>query len=168
MSLLRNFTIGYTTTLISIAAGTLIYIRNVEEVKAEEFPDDFKRLIYPNNRFGLFKLSTKTNQSLLQLSKALFNQPLYQLEYAISDTSYNQDFDMQIGQPIGNMTLEAMKSNNATFRYIAPGYNFRFYFQTDKNQLILGFVDYTDSVLEEWGSRIYVPLLLQGLCNQIN
>jgi hypothetical protein len=137
-------------------------------MKEEEFPNDYKRLIYPNNRFGLFKLlPVSTNQSLLQLPKVLFNQPLYQLEYAISNTSYNKEFDLQVRQPIGNMVLEATKPKNATFRFTAPGYNFRFFFQVEKDHFMLGFVDYTDSVFEEWGSRIYIPMLLKGLSNEI-
>jgi hypothetical protein len=102
-----------------------------------------------------------------ELCRTLFTQPWYQLEYLVSSTSYNTDFAMNVGDAVGHLTLEAKNQENATFRYVAPGYHFRFFFRVQKEALQLGFVDYTDSDLEEWGSRVYVPMLLKGLVQRV-
>lgn len=160
---------AYTTSMGAIGAGIYFYIRNVQELPPAEYPKEFKSLIYPNNTFGLYKYNLARKLDMSEITKTVFTQRLYDLEYFVSQTSFDPNFEFKVGSKIGNMVLEDLPGPNvAIFRYLFPGFNFRFYLETKDQHLHFGFVDYTGSLFEELGSRIYVPCLLRGAADLLN
>ena len=74
---------------------------------------------------------------------------------------------LKVGSKIGNMTLEAISSVHATYRYVHPNHSFRFYLFLKEKELQLGYVEYLGGTLENMGTRIYVQLLLEGAARRL-
>jgi hypothetical protein len=166
--MLRKIAIGYTGTFLAFSTGILFYIKDIKPVSKKDYPIEFQRLIFSNNRHALFLSQIQTNSSIRDVTKILFTQPLYQLEYLVSDTTFPEPYQFEIGEKIGHLQLEYTTNNTATFRYVFPGIHFCFFVQVQPNSIAFGYVDYLDSDIQELGNRIYIPMLLKGLSNRIN
>ncbi|KAJ3336770.1 hypothetical protein HDU91_001658 [Kappamyces sp. JEL0680] len=171
---LRTFALVYTSALTVGAASVIYYTRNVQHVAAEQQPVEFKRLVFEGNSHGFYRRSMKQPASLSDVVTAVFQQPLYKLEFWLSQTTFPRDGvpRLEKGAKIGNMTLESVTSQGqVVYRYIHPDYNFRFFLAQQPanghSDLEFGFVDYTGSELENLGSKVYIPMLLEGAARRL-
>jgi hypothetical protein len=167
MSLFKKIAVGYTGMFGILAFSIAKYIENVQETR--NYPLEFERLIYPNNSFALFSRQISVNLPIEYLASEMFQLNSYQLEFWLSDTKFDFNSKIQVGQEIGHLQVESKpKPNQIVFRYSYPGFNYRLFLQKKEGEVQLGFVDYTDSKMQEFGCKLYLPLLLEELCRKVN
>jgi hypothetical protein len=168
---IRNFALGYAATVGGIGCSIMFYTRRIDQVPPTEYPKPFQVLIHEHPA-ALYHRRLNEQvfgfKSLEDTSKVLFSQPFYHLELAISDTKFDpESFHLREGEKIGHMVVESVKDNQCVFRYLYENYNYRLFLQCDRQDIKLGFVEYSGSKLEDIGCRIYVPLLLEGLVKRL-
>ena len=163
------------TTTLTVGATTLHYsrIRSVEETS---YPPIFRKLITPRSTHGLYKRhldrpilpmhasSTSSQSTLTSLSHALFSSKPYQLELYLSKTA-PKDLPLIPGNSLGYLKVESVPSEReAILRYEYPGIDFRLYLAVPEGDrdVLLGFVDYSGDFTQDWGSRVYTPMLLES------
>ncbi|KNC98791.1 uncharacterized protein SPPG_05768 [Spizellomyces punctatus DAOM BR117] len=178
------FAIGAT---IGVVANHYRHIRSVPNP-----PDNFRSLVTAGSTWGLYHRrldrpivlspepttsalhssdsSPSPNTSLNLLVKSILTSTPYKLELALSSPSESSsEFDLCTGSKIGYLSLESLPSSNeAIFHYEYPGIDFRMYISTPTpRDILLGFVDYSGSLTQDVGSRVYTRMLCESAARML-
>ncbi|KAJ3271727.1 hypothetical protein HDV01_006422 [Terramyces sp. JEL0728] len=160
--ILQQITAVYCSVSIGLVGGYCYYTKDIESVCKEEYPKSFQSLISPSSTYGFFQRQNYKSP-LQEALKSLFTQPFYEIEYMISNTMYNDDFQLKVGQKIGNLVVERIPApNQVVLRYQHPGFNYKYFIQVNETSMDMGFVEYTGSYLQDIGTRWGIKILLQG------
>ena len=162
MSLLRTVTLTYVLGFSGLAIGGLYYTKDIKRLGFNDYPSDFKKYVNPKDFHGMYQKGILKAVDMQVLVERMFKQPLYNLEYGISETEPPEHIKLEQGQKIGNLVIEIVKDNQIIFRYLHKDFNFRLFLQNNSNRVIFGFSDYTGDVFEGLGSHVFIPLLLEG------
>ncbi|TPX70346.1 hypothetical protein SpCBS45565_g01752 [Spizellomyces sp. 'palustris'] len=184
------------TTALYFAIGATIgvavasHYRHIRAVPSP--PDNFRSLLTAGSTWGLYRRrldrpivlspeptssalptsdsSASPKTSLQLLVKSILTSTPYKLELALSSPSESpSEFALCTGNAFGYLTLESLPSNNeAIFHYEYPGIDFRMYISTPTpRDIMLGFVDYSESLTQDVGSRVYTRMLCESAARML-
>ncbi|KAJ3312484.1 hypothetical protein HDV04_003084 [Boothiomyces sp. JEL0838] len=160
--ILKNITVAYCTASAGLVGTYYYFTKDIQTVPIGETPRSFRSIISSSSTYGYFRRNNYSSNLSIAL-KALFTQPFYEIEYLISSTSYNPEFQLKLGQKIGNLVVEQIPApNQVILRYQYPGFNYKYFIQVNDGCMDMGFVEYTGSFLQDIGTRWGIKILLQG------
>ncbi|KAI9095952.1 hypothetical protein DFS34DRAFT_171047 [Phlyctochytrium arcticum] len=138
-----------------------------------------RRLDRPIIPPGLVTSTTLTNKetnpivaspALTTVLRALFSSRPYALELLLSSAPESpQIYSPTLKSQIGHLHLTSLPSTDeAIFAYVHPGFDYKMYVGVqDGRQLVVGFVDYTDSWVQALGARAFEMILCEATARSI-
>ena len=121
---------------------------------------------------GLYKRSLSKSIPLESFFQSFFQSNLYKLELYLSDCKENpKEFILQLDHQLGHLKVESILPQEQTvilhYQY-EKEFDYRLFLAVKENHLYAGFINYLDDYQQDWGSRVYIRLLLESAARKLS